>query len=504
MTQPPAGEGSTEIIASGPDAGKVRFTPSADFFGGTSFNYTISDGDGGTDTANVTVNLNPVNDAPVNSVPGTQNINEDQARVFSAANSNLISISDPDAGSDDVKVTLTADHGKLTLGGLAGLLFTSGDGTGDATMTFTGPIPAVNAALNLLTFAPDANYDGSDAKLTILTNDQGNNGSGGENSDTDSVNVTVVNVAPAATFDAAPNTIDEGQDINLSLTSVVDPGTLDTHEYAFKCGDGDWSGFGSSNTASCPTSDNGRVIVKGQVRDEDGGRSDIYEKTVTVNNVAPKVVLSGPTQANEGDTKTYSFTITDPGDDEQTVDWDCGDNGEKVDVSFSYDPATKTGSFECRFPDGPTETDVSVTVNDGDGSGSDSITVNVANVAPTANDNEMNTTELVSVTSNLLDNDNDLDAASLKILDANNVAQSANGPANGLVTIGNLLDGNVSYLPTAASSAPTPSATRSVTTTGTAPRPTSRSTSDRSTVTPRALSGAPSAPTSCAARPATT
>jgi len=45
--------------------GTVTFTPDANFNGTATFDYTISDGDGGTDTATVTVNVGSVNDAPV-------------------------------------------------------------------------------------------------------------------------------------------------------------------------------------------------------------------------------------------------------------------------------------------------------------------------------------------------------------------------------------------------------------------------------------------------------
>jgi hypothetical protein len=43
----------------------VSYTPNADYFGPDSFTYSISDGNGGTDTATVTVNVENVNDAPV-------------------------------------------------------------------------------------------------------------------------------------------------------------------------------------------------------------------------------------------------------------------------------------------------------------------------------------------------------------------------------------------------------------------------------------------------------
>ena len=38
-------------------------------------------------------------------------------------------------------------------------------------------------------------------------------------------------------------------------------------------------------------------------------------QTVTVANVAPTVVLTGAATADEGQTKTYSYTVTDPGAD---------------------------------------------------------------------------------------------------------------------------------------------------------------------------------------------
>ena len=43
----------------------ATYTPNANYFGSDSFTYTISDGNGGTDTATVNVTVNNVNDAPV-------------------------------------------------------------------------------------------------------------------------------------------------------------------------------------------------------------------------------------------------------------------------------------------------------------------------------------------------------------------------------------------------------------------------------------------------------
>src|SRR5205085_11058628 len=102
---------------------------------------------------------------------------------------NQISIGDVEAGGAIVRVTLSSTHGTLTLNQLTGLTFTTGDGTADALMTFTGTMANINAALNGLTYAPVANYNGA-ASVQITTNDLGNTGSGGAHSDTDTVTVT--------------------------------------------------------------------------------------------------------------------------------------------------------------------------------------------------------------------------------------------------------------------------------------------------------------------------
>ena len=45
--------------------GTITFTPDADYNGEAGFSYTVGDGKGGFDTAQVRVDVTPVNDAPV-------------------------------------------------------------------------------------------------------------------------------------------------------------------------------------------------------------------------------------------------------------------------------------------------------------------------------------------------------------------------------------------------------------------------------------------------------
>ncbi|MFO0974947.1 MAG: GEVED domain-containing protein [Planctomycetaceae bacterium] len=115
-----------------------------------------------------------INDAPVNSVPLVQTTAEDTTKVFSVANGNLISVSDADVwlGTNTLRVTLVSTNGVMSLSRVTGLTFTAGDGTADATMTFTGTVDFINAALAGMSFIPAQDYFGP-AQITITTNDLG-------------------------------------------------------------------------------------------------------------------------------------------------------------------------------------------------------------------------------------------------------------------------------------------------------------------------------------------
>jgi hypothetical protein len=142
---------------------------------------TASDGIQGSTPVTRQINVTSVNDPPASTVPAAQVIDEDTALVFSASNANQIILSDADAGSNAIQVTLSAANGKATLAQTTGLTFITGTGVANQTMTFTGTLSAINAALNGLRFDPTANFNGG-ANLQILTNDLGNSGSGGGHS----------------------------------------------------------------------------------------------------------------------------------------------------------------------------------------------------------------------------------------------------------------------------------------------------------------------------------
>jgi len=147
-----------------------------------------------------------VNQPPVNTVPAAQSVVQNSQLFFSTVNGNAISIADPDAGSNPVKVTLTATNGTLFMSNVD-LSFSVGSGFDNSTMTFTGTIAAINSAMQGLTYRPNFGFTGA-ASLTITTNDQGFLGSGGAKSDTDVVAINVTS-GSAFKFDSATYLVGE-------------------------------------------------------------------------------------------------------------------------------------------------------------------------------------------------------------------------------------------------------------------------------------------------------
>ncbi|MHA1103604.1 Ig-like domain-containing protein, partial [Kosakonia cowanii] len=185
-------------------AGKLSFLPASNSTTSATLNININDngnsGSGGplTTSAAITLSISAVNDAPVNNIPASQTVQQDGSLVFSSGNGNAITVSDVDVGNNEMKVTLTAANGLLTLGSTAGLTLQNGSGSGDSTMTFLGTQAAINAALDGLIFTPNSGYNGS-ASVQIITTDQGFTGSGGTLSDTDTINIAVSANAPSIT-----------------------------------------------------------------------------------------------------------------------------------------------------------------------------------------------------------------------------------------------------------------------------------------------------------------
>ncbi len=173
-------------------AGAVTFTPTANFAGVASFAYTIVDGQGGTATANATVTVGAVNDAPVNALPAAIGTNEDTSVAIVG-----LSISDVDAAGGSLTVTLAVNNGTLIVSGGGAAI----SGSSSSSVQLTGTVAQINATLSSsVTFVPTPNLHGS-STLTMTTSDNGNVGADpgltggvGDEQDVDTVAITTTAV----------------------------------------------------------------------------------------------------------------------------------------------------------------------------------------------------------------------------------------------------------------------------------------------------------------------
>ena len=180
--------------------GKLDFTPAENFNGTATISYDISDGQGGTDSAEATVTVTPVNDDPTNegTFPTDIVVTED---VASNVDLTALDLSDIDAADGDLTLTLTtATGGELTAAAITNITF---GGTSTA-LTLTGSLADLNTYLNTtsnITYLHGtANTYGNNADtIQIDVTDNGNTGVGGGeiiNLGTVKVNITGVDDAP--------------------------------------------------------------------------------------------------------------------------------------------------------------------------------------------------------------------------------------------------------------------------------------------------------------------
>ena len=153
--------------------GDVEFTPGADFNGPATFDYTVSDGNGGMATQTVAVDVTAVNDAPVAVADNTASTNEDTAVVILA--STLL--------ANDMDV----DGDALTLSSVGGAV------NGTVALDVNGDVE----------FTPGADFNGP-ATFDYTVSD----GNGGMATQTVAVDVAAVNDAPVAGAEAFGTGVD--------------------------------------------------------------------------------------------------------------------------------------------------------------------------------------------------------------------------------------------------------------------------------------------------------
>ncbi len=414
------GANGTVSIGAG---GLVTYTPAANYNGPDSFTYTVTSG-GVTETTTVNVTVDPVNDAPVTAVPAGQSTNEDSALVLSSANGNAITIADVDG--DTITVTLSGTNGLMTLGSTAGVAV-SGNGTG--TITVTGSAAAITAALNGLSFAPTADYNGT-AGISVTTTD-------GTVTTSKTIGITVNPVA-----DIVANSVSTNEDVPVTFNAL----TNNSFESPARAITGITQG--ASGTVSFLAG--GTVVYTPDANFHgtdtftytvtSGGVTETTTVTVTVGDVNDIPTTAGLADRNNLDGQTVSVNVAASfaDNDGETLTY----SATGLPAGLSINPATGiiTGTIDKSASQSGPYT-VIVTANDGHPGGtvSTSFTWNVANPGPTAVNDTAATNEDALVNIGVLANDTDPDSDPLTV--------TAATAGNGTVTI--KPDGTIDYTPSA-------------------------------------------------------
>lgn len=300
------------------------------------FTYDINDGDGGTDTGNVTITINGANDAPTAVDNGSPGFTTDQDSLVTTA-SVLTNDSDPDT-SDTLSVLSFDDSGT------SGLVGDNGDGTFD--------------------YDPNGQFDGLAAgqSATDAFSYTVSDGNGG--TDAAIVTITINGLDDAPQLDDATFSLDENSPINSSVGTVTasDPDVGDSIGFAIISGNA-LGAFSIDGSGQILVADDvpldfetDPVFVLTVEGTDTGGLTDTATVTINLNDLpegggGPIELIDGVLTVT-GTPDDNDVTIINNGDGTVTVTFDnlppetfnLGDIDEiSVDLSDGDDTIVVTG-----------------------------------------------------------------------------------------------------------------------------------------------------------------
>lgn len=411
--------------------GTINYNPNADYFGTDTINYTVSDGNGGSDSSSFSVTVNPINDAPRPSADNGIVLEDGSISINVLGNDN-----DVDGAIDPTTVQIvgTASPGDP--------LVVAGQGTW-----------SVNGVTGDITFTPLADYDGVVTDISYTVADT----LGARSTPaTVSVSITPVNDAPVAVANSSVVAEDSSITINIlandtDIDSTLNPatvqivGTASAGDPLTVPGEGLWTINPTTGEITfTPEADyEGTVTdISYTVQDSAGAISNpaTVSVSITGSNDAPVAGAVPNAGTNEDVTvnniDVLSF-VTDPDGDTVTVVSASATNGNVTinpDGTINYTPNANYNGTDT----------ISFNLSDGNGgaaSGSVDVVVAPVNDDPDAgsptlgNGNEDAPINNIDVLSFASDIDGDL------------LSVSGASAANGLVTINP--DGTLNYTPNA-------------------------------------------------------
>jgi CshA-type fibril repeat protein len=414
-----ANVGSLQLNADG----SYTFTPAANYNGAFSaVTYTINDGNGGTATANLAINITAVNDAPVASN------DTDTTPQGTAKSGDILTGADTDV--DGNSLTLT----QFTIGGV-----TYPAGT-------TASIPGVGTLVinadGTYTFTPIATYVGAVPTVTYTLSD----GNGGTSNGTFILTVTDVPEPPVATDDiksAGKNTVVTGNLVgndsdpesntltiaSYSINGVTGPFTLGSTITIPNVGTMRVNSDGSYVFTPLPIYSGSVPVLTYTVSDGNGGTDTGALSITVIDTNTPPIATNDPVAATEDTPRSGNVLSndSDPNGDALTV------------VSFVVGSTTYPAGATATIPNVGTITlaangaftftpftnyngtvpAINYTITDGLGgvaTAALNITVAAVNDDPIAvNDDNISGPEDSPITGNVLANDSDPDGTPITV-----------------------------------------------------------------------------------------
>jgi len=431
----------------------------------TEITYTISDGEGGTDTATVTVTVQGTNDDPIVTSPlpnqayvdgetitfptagAFSDVDTNDTFTYSATNLPAGLTIDPNSGviSGTIDNSASQNSGQSTVQGRYRIFVTIDDGNGgtatdQVTFNISNPPPVA---------ADDGAITDEDTDVTFnaITDDNGN----GIDEDTapDSDDLTITQVNGDDNLVGTPVTGSNGG------TFTVNPDGSTT----FEPGD-DFQFLDESETAT--------TSVTYQISDGEGGFDEAtIEVTVTGSNDAPELVdptanIPGQSGTDGTDVPDYDVSgfFTDPDtNDQSNLTFSIANPGDLPPwISITPDGIIQTNGVPQDASQGGPNNDgiypIEVTVSDGDDTFTTTVNYDFSNLPPVAEDDaytlDEDTPITIPVGAGIIDsNDTDGDGDTLTVTQLNGAPLVSGTPvtlsSGAIVTLND--DGSFSYNP---------------------------------------------------------
>ncbi len=469
-----ADQGTVEIVN-----GELVFTPAENFNGEATITYTVSDGNGGEDTATVTVDVAPVNDAP-DAVDDADTTDEDTPITVD------LLANDTDVDGDDLTVvsaSVPASQGSLVDNGDGTVTFTPAPNfNGEATITYTieDEDGLQDTATHVITVEPVnddpiacpdhyfVNEDETTGDLdgNVITNPSDNGA--GLDIDPDGDTLTVVAIDGDDTAVGTVVTGSNGGEFVLNADGSFDFSangdfeelgvgeTADT-QITYTVSDGNGGEATTTLTITINGQNDGPVATDNDyVESADDSATDID------GNILRDDTGDGADFDVDGDLiRVVSITNgtdtdapNDPFGNTGSPATVAGDNGGIITIynggNVQFDP---NGEFDDLAEGETATTSVTYTIEDENGAQDTAVvtfTVTGTNDAPVAVLDTDTTDEDTAITlDNVLGNDEDIDGDTLTVSEVNgdpaNVGEPIAGDNGGLITINE--DGTASFDP---------------------------------------------------------